>query len=399
MGTSLLWGQGSPRVQLSAPQTQKALDQGLFLPWILPRSMDPNFYSIPETFCSAFPPSSILFIFHYSLQSPHSRVGRQESSWPRERRKTGWMPLAAPSRPQLCPPRPSSLRTPAPLWGPTRAIALGGDTHIHGRQTLARGGGGRAGTALVPPRSLPAGTGRGDGRPAEGSQPPSQPLPAPAVPCPWGSAGSTGTPAAGGRESAPRGPIRIRGGRTHTQPLPTPRRNPEQPLPAAVLLFLRRSPRGRCRQPRAGPGRYRWGPAASGPGDRRLRRAGRRFAGNGAMATAPWQRGEPPGGGGDARSGRGGGRRRQGTEGPPRARAAPGARSAAPRSAAAPRGRQPRRAEASASPEPRRGFRPRQSELRVRPGRRGGAARRARGHRARGHRGPQAPPAQKGNPG
>lgn len=67
-------------------------------------------------------------------------------------------------------------------------------------------------------------------------------------------------------------------------------------------------------------------------------------------------------------AGGGGGRRRQGTEGPPRARAAPGARSAAPRSAAAPRGRQPRRAEASASPEPRRGFRPRQPELRVRAG-------------------------------
>lgn len=78
-----------------APRTHRALIWALFLSWILPCSKDPNFYSIPETFCSAFPPSSILFIFHYLLQSPHSQVRRQESSWPGERRKTGWVPLAA----------------------------------------------------------------------------------------------------------------------------------------------------------------------------------------------------------------------------------------------------------------------------------------------------------------
>lgn len=84
-----------PSVQPLAPHAHRALNWALFLSWILPCLMDPNFYSIPETFCSAFPPSSIYFIFHYLLQSPHSQVRRQESSWPRERRKTGWMPHAA----------------------------------------------------------------------------------------------------------------------------------------------------------------------------------------------------------------------------------------------------------------------------------------------------------------
>ncbi|KAM9516164.1 uncharacterized protein ACIB01_017920 [Guaruba guarouba] len=108
----------SPRVQLMAPQAQSTLEQGLFLSWILPHSAVPNFYSIPETSCSAFPPSSILFIFHYLLQSPHSRVERQESSWPRERHGTGRMPLAAPSGPNC----PSTL-----CWTP--ATALGALIH------------------------------------------------------------------------------------------------------------------------------------------------------------------------------------------------------------------------------------------------------------------------------
>lgn len=100
MGSLLVWGHRSPhRPQPLALHTRRALNWALFLSWILPCSVDPNFYSIPETFCSAFPPSSILFIFHYLLQSPHSQVRRQESSWPRERRKTGWMPLAAVSQP------------------------------------------------------------------------------------------------------------------------------------------------------------------------------------------------------------------------------------------------------------------------------------------------------------
>lgn len=52
----------------------------LLLSWISPCSTDPNFYSIPETFCSAFflPPPSSFFIFHYLLQTPHSQVRRQE---------------------------------------------------------------------------------------------------------------------------------------------------------------------------------------------------------------------------------------------------------------------------------------------------------------------------------
>lgn len=87
-----------PSVQPLAPHTHRAVNWALFLSWILPCSMDPNFYSIPETFCPAFPPSSILFIFHYLLQPPHSQVRRQESSWPRERGRTGRMPLAAIAR-------------------------------------------------------------------------------------------------------------------------------------------------------------------------------------------------------------------------------------------------------------------------------------------------------------
>lgn len=51
-------GPQDPSVQPLAPHTHRALNWALFLSWILPCSMDPNFYSIPETFCSAFPPSS-----------------------------------------------------------------------------------------------------------------------------------------------------------------------------------------------------------------------------------------------------------------------------------------------------------------------------------------------------
>lgn len=68
-------GPQDPSVQPLAPHTHRALDWALFLSWILPCSTDPNFYSTPETFCSAFPPSSILFIFHYLLQSPDQTPG------------------------------------------------------------------------------------------------------------------------------------------------------------------------------------------------------------------------------------------------------------------------------------------------------------------------------------
>lgn len=317
MGTSLLWGQGSPRVQLSAPQTQKALDQGLFLPWILPRSMDPNFYSIPETFCSAFPPSSILFIFHYSLQSPHSRVGRQESSWPRERRKTGWMPLAAPSRPQLCPPRPSSLRTPAPLWGPTRAIALGGDTHIHGRQTLARGGGGRAGTALVPPAPCPLGQGEEmEGR-RRGPSPPASPSRLPPCPVPGGRQARRGPPLLGAGNQRP-GARSGSGGGAHT-PSPSPRRGATQssrsPPPSSSSSAVHRA--GGAGSP--GPGRAGTDGAPQPPAPVT---DGSAAPGGGSLATAPWQRRHGNGasrreGGGMRGAGGGGGGTTTGNRGAP----------------------------------------------------------------------------------
>lgn len=247
--------------------------------------MDPNFYSIPETFCSAFPPSSILFIFHYSLQSPHSRVGRQESSWPRERRKTGWMPLAAPSRPQLCPPRPSSLRTPAPLWGPTRAIALGGDTHIHGRQTLARGGGGRAGTALVPPAPCPLGQGEEmEGR-RRGPSPPASPSRLPPCPVPGGRQARRGPPLLGAGNQRP-GARSGSGGGAHT-PSPSPRRGATQssrsPPPSSSSSAVHRA--GGAGSP--GPGRAGTDGAPQPPAPVT---DGSAAPGGGSLATAPWQR-------------------------------------------------------------------------------------------------------------
>lgn len=178
------------------------MDQSPLLSWILPRATDPNFFSVPETFCSAFPPSSLFSIICRSLCIPG--VNARNLPGPGKDAEQAGRPLAAPPDPAPGAPQPCHKAPGAHPSPPDPEKGQGGaDPGAPRPLPTGRGRGGRRVGGGVPtaPQSLPytipggsprfigpPGLGAGEWSPGVGwgwghpRLPPSSRSPAPAVP-------------------------------------------------------------------------------------------------------------------------------------------------------------------------------------------------------------------------